>query len=435
MGGGCRSAALTLPGFVHDVCSAVHPLAVASPFFRTLPLAGHGLEWVEPDAMVAHPFEAGTPAAIAERSVAATAAALGEDADAYRGLVGRAVDDWPLIEDIVLGRLPVPRHPLAAWRFGRRAMQSADGLARRWFRAQRARALFAGHAAHGVLPLTTLPSGAIGLVLASLTHTAGWVFPRGGAQRLSDALASYFRSLGGEIVTNARIDAIEDVMQARAVLCDLSPRPLLRIAGHLLPAWYRRKLQRYRYGPASFKVDWALDAPIPWQDPAVARAGTVHVGGTFEQIAISEQAPWQGRAAERPFVLVAQPTLFDDTRAPRGRHVAWGYCHLPHGSTTDMLPRIEAQIERFAPGFRERILARHVMSPGDIERNNPNLAGGDIGMGVTSLTQLLTRPTWRQHRTPRRGLYVCSAATPPGVGVHGMCGYHAARCALADVLR
>jgi phytoene dehydrogenase-like protein len=285
-----------------------------------------------------------------------------------------------------------------------------------------------------MLPLDQLPSGAIGLVLNAVAHTVGWPFPRGGAQCLADALGSHLRSLGGEIVTNTTVASIEELPPARAILCDLSPRPFLRIAGALLPPGYRGALERYRYGMGAYKVDFALDGPVPWRDDAVARAGTVHVGGPLEQIAGAERDAWHGRVPERPFVLVAQPSAFDPTRAPEGRHVLWSYCHVPHGSTADMLPRIERQIERFAPGFRERILARHVITPAEMERRNPNLAGGDIAMGVTDLRQMFLRPTWRWYRTPRRGLYLCSASTPPGVGVHGMCGYHAAQAALHDVL-
>jgi phytoene dehydrogenase-like protein len=431
-GGGCRSEALTLPGFVHDVCSAVHPMAVASPFFRTLPLAEHGLEWVLPPAMFAHPFDEGTSAAVVERSVTQTAAGLGSDEAAYLTLIGGVAEAWPSIDDAVLGPPRVPRHPLVLARFGVTALQSAERLASRRFQSDRTRALFAGAAAHGMLPLDRLPSGAIGLVLTAIAHTAGWPFPRGGAQRLADALASYLRSLGGEIVTGARVDSIGDLPQAKAILCDLSPRPLLRVAGRVLPDWYKKRLERYRYGMGSYKVDWALDAPIPWRDRTVMRAATVHLGGTLDEISSSERDAWNGRAAERPFLIVVQPTLFDDTRAPAGKHTAWAYCHVPNGSTVDMLPRIEQQIERFAPGFRERILARHVMTPADLERRNPNLAGGDIGMGVTDLRQMIARPTWGWYRTPARGLYICSASTPPGVAVHGMCGYFAAQCALKD---
>jgi phytoene dehydrogenase-like protein len=435
IGGGCRSEALTLPGFVHDVCSAVHPMAVASPFFRTLPLSRHGLEWIEPPAMLAHPFDGDTRTAIVERSLPHTAAMLGLDEGAYRRTIGSVATAWPSIEDAVLGPPRLPRHPLALARFGLSAMRSAQRLATREFQSERARGLFAGIAAHAMLPLEMIPTAGVGLVLGAMAHAAGWLFPRGGAQRFADALASYLRSLGGEIVTNARVNTIQELPSAKAILCDLSPRPFLRIAEAALPDKYKRKLERYRYGLAAYKVDWALDGPIPWHDPAVARAGTVHLGGTLQEIAASERDAWNGRDTERPFVLLAQPSLFDASRAPDGKQTAWTYCHVPNGSATNMLPRIEQQIERFAPGFRDRVLARHVTTPADFERRNPNLAGGDIGMGIMDLRQTVARPTLSWYRTPTRGLYLCSASTPPGVGVHGMCGFFAAQCALRDVLR
>jgi len=431
VGGGCKSEPLTLPGFVHDVCSSIHPMAVGSPFFRTLPLADYGLEWIEPPAMVAHPFDEG-PAAIVERSLERTAEHLGIDDEAYRRLMGPIVESWSRLEDALLGPPRLPRHPIDLARFGIVALQSADRLARARFAGARARSLLAGLAAHSMVPLDVAPSGAVGLVLTAVAHVGGWPFPRGGAQRLSDALAGYLRSLGGEIVTSAPVTAIEDLPPARAVLCDLSPKPLLAVAGRVLPESYKRRLGTYRYGMGAFKVDWALDAPIPWRDPTVARAGTVHVGGSLEEIAASERDAWEGRVTDRPFVLLAQHTLFDPSRAPAGRHTAWTYCHVPHGSAADRLAAIEAQIERFAPGFRERVLARHVITPAEFERRNPSLVGGDIAMGVTDLRQMIARPTLRWYRTPRRGLYLCSAATPPGVGVHGMCGYHAAMAALRD---
>jgi phytoene dehydrogenase-like protein len=430
IGGGCKSEPLTLPGFVHDVCSSVHPMALASPFFRALPLRDHGLEWIEPSAMIAHPLDDG-PAAVTERSMDDTARGFGSDGDAYRRLIGSVVEAWPRIEDAILGPPRLPRHPMALARFGWDALQSAQRLARR-FAGPRARALLAGIGAHGMVPLESPPSGAIALVLGAVAHVYGWPFPKGGAQRLSNALAGYLRSLGGEIVTGTPVATIDDLPRAKTILCDLSPRPLLRIAGHVLPETYRRQLERYRYGMGAFKVDWALSAPIPWRDPAVARAGTVHVGGTIDEIAASERDAWEGRVSGRPFVLLAQHTLFDPSRAPEGRHTAWGYCHVPHGAPVDMLPAIERQIERFAPGFRDRVLARHVITPTDLERRNPNLVGGDIAMGVGDLRQMLVRPTLRWYRTPRRGLYICSASTPPGVGVHGMCGYFAAERALRD---
>jgi phytoene dehydrogenase-like protein len=406
-------------------------MGIASPFFRSLPLRDHGLEWIEPSAMLAHPFD-DHPAAIVERSLADTAAKLGIDEGAYRRVIGSVVDLWPRIEDVILGPPRLPRHPFSVARLGWGALKSAERLARS-FSDVRARGLVAGIAAHGMVPLDSPPTGAIALVLGALAHTHGWPFPKGGAQQLSNALASYFRSLGGEIVTGRPVTNIDDLGPVKTILCDLSPRPLLAIAGHALPEPYRRKLERYRYGMGVFKVDWALAAPIPWRDAAVARAGTVHLGGTLEEIAASERDAWRGRISDRPFVLLAQHSLFDPSRAPHGRHTAWGYCHVPAGATADMVPAIEAQIERFAPGFGDRVLARHVITPADFERLNPNLVGGDIAMGIMDLGQMLVRPTLRWYRTPKKGLYICSAATPPGVGVHGMCGYFAAQAALADL--
>jgi phytoene dehydrogenase-like protein len=335
----------------------------------------------------------------------------------------------------VLGAPGIPPHPFALARFGLRGLPSAASRATRQFTTDRARALLAGMAGHAMLPLDAFPSGAVALVFPALAHTTGWPFPRGGAQRIADALASLLRSLGGEILTGTRVENVDDLPRARAILFDLSPRPLLRIAGHRFPERFRRALERYRYGMGAFKIDWALDAPIPGRDPRVADAGTVHVGGTLAEIAASERDAWEGRHSERPYILLAQPTIFDPTRAPAGRHVAWGYCHVPRGSTVDMLPRIEAQLERFAPGFRDRILARHVTTPADLERRNPNLVDGDIGMGLMDWPQLFKRPTWRLYGTPARDLYICSASTPPGPGVHGMCGYLAAQAALNGSLK
>jgi phytoene dehydrogenase-like protein len=432
-GGGAASAELTRPGFTHDVCSAVHPMAVASPFWRTLPLSDHGLTWVYPSAEVAHPLDAG-PAAIAWRSLDETARALAEGGDRYRRLVGPIVSSWPRVLPTVLGRPGLPAHPVAVARFGWQALRPARSLAAGAFTGERARALLAGMAAHAMLPLDRFPSGAVALVFAALVHTTRWPFPKGGAQRLTDALVSLLTSLGGTVITGARIGNVDDLPRARAYLFDVSPRPLLALAGHRLPPSFRRQLDAYRYGMGVFKVDWALDAPIPWRDPRVAEAGTVHVGGTLAEVADAERETWSGGLPERPFVLLSQPTLFDPSRAPAGRHVAWGYCHVPRGSTADMLPRIEAQIERFAPGFRDRVLARHVTTPADFERRNPNLVGGDIGMGVMDWPQLLRRPTWRFYETPAPDIFICSASTPPGVGVHGMCGYFAAQAALRRAL-
>jgi len=430
-GGGVRSAELTLPGFVHDICSAVHPFAPTSTAFDVPSLRRHGLDWVEPPVMLAHPFDDGS-AAVVKRNVAATAALLGEDASRYERLFSPLVAAWPQMASDLLGPPRWPSHPRLAASFGLLALRSAAGLARGRFAGERARALFAGVAAHGMRPLDGLITASFGLVLTIVAHTSGWVFPRGGAQRLTDALVAHLRSLGGEVVTGTRVRSIDDVPPAKAIICDLSPKPFLALAGHRLPSRYRRALERYRYGMGAFKVDWALDAPIPWTADDCRHAGTVHLGGTLEEIAASERDAWEGRPSERPFVLLSQPTIADPTRAPAGRHVAWAYCHVPGGSMADMLPRIEAQIERFAPGFRERVLARHVMTPADIERHNPNLVGGDVGAGVTDLRQFVARPTLSWYRTPLAGVYLCSAATPPGVGVHGMCGYHAAEAVLAD---
>ena len=431
VGGGARSAELTLPGFVHDVCSAVHPMAVASPFFKTLPLAEHGLEWVHPDAPFAHPLDDGTAAAL-QHDVNATAESLGPDARAYRRLMGSLVHSADGLFDDLLGPFRFPRRPFAALRFGWRAIRSGAGLASAWFRGTPAKALLAGLAAHAVLPLEQSPSAAIALMLGIAGHAVGWPFPKGGAQKIADALASLLRSLGGRIETGRRVASVDELPPSRAVLLDVTPRQVLALAGHKFHARYRRALERYRYGPGVFKVDWALSAPIPWRAAECRRAGTVHVGGTLEEVAAVERAPWRGEHTERPFVLLAQPTLFDPTRAPAGKHVAWGYCHVPHGSTFDMTDRIEAQVERFAPGFRDLILARHTMNTAAMERHNPNHVGGDITGGVADWWQLFTRPVMRlnPYTTPARGLYICSSSTPPGGGVHGMCGYFAARAAL-----
>jgi phytoene dehydrogenase-like protein len=434
IGGGARSAELTLPGFTHDICSAVHPSAVASPFFQSLPLAKYGLEWIEPPVMLAHPFDDGS-AAVVYRSLERTATNLGRDAHAYERLMRPLVDGWPRLQTSILGPLRWPQHPVALARFGLHAFRSARGLAEGSFETKSARGLFAGLAAHAMLPLDHLLTAGVGLVLGALAHIAGWAVPRGGSQSITDALTAHLRALGGEVVTGSRITSLDRLPPARAVLCDLSPKPFLAIAGHRLPRWYRRKLERYRYGMAAFKVDWALAGPVPWRAPECAAAGTVHLGGPLEEIVASERDAWSGRHAGRPFVLVAQPSLFDSSRAPGGKHTLWTYCHVPNGSTADMLPAIERQIERFAPGFRARVVARTVATPADIERRNANFVGGDIGSGTNDVWQFFTRPTRRWYSTPVRGLYLCSASTPPGVGVHGMCGYFAAQRALSEVLR
>lgn len=436
IGGGMRSAELTLPGFRHDVCSAIHALGVASPFFQSLPLDEFGLEWIHPDAPLAHALDDGD-AAVAERSLETTCEQLGRDGDTYRRLFAPLVANAEKILAQNLGPFRPPRHPLVMARFGMRAVRSACGLASHRFRDDRAQGLFMGMAAHAVLPLEDWLTAAVGLMLGITAHCDGWPVAKGGSQQIANAMAGYLQTLGGEIVINRRVTALDELPAAEAVLLDVSPRQLSRIVGDALPSRFRKKLERYRYGPGVFKVDWALDGPIPWKSAECARAGTVHVGGNLAEVAAAERAPWEGRCAERPFLLVAQQSLFDPTRAPAGKQTGWAYCHVPHGSTVDMTEPIEAQMERFAPGFRDLILARHVTAPADFERRNENIIGGDITGGVMDLRQLFTRPTARvsPYTTPAGHIFLCSASTPPGGGVHGMCGYHAARAALKSVLR
>jgi phytoene dehydrogenase-like protein len=432
IGGGLRSEALTLHGYTHDVCSAVHPMAVASPFLRTLPLHEHGLEWIYPRYPLAHPFEDGS-AAILDRSIEKTCQLLGGDGAAYQKLVGPLVERWSLLEDFILGPIGFPRHPLAVSRFGMHAIQPATRLANSSFKSEAARALFAGLAAHSLMPLESWGTSAVGLVLAALAHGKGWPIAKGGSQRIADALASYLNSLGGEIVTGVRVRSQKELPPCKVILCDISPRGLLEIAAESFPASYRRALTKFQYGPGVFKVDWALRGPIPWRARECAEAGTVHLGGTLAEIARSERECWRDQISEPPFVLLSQSSLFDPSRAPAGRHTAWAYCHVPTGSEVDMTERIEAQVERFAPGFRVLILARSTRAPAQMERENANLVGGSISGGANSLLQLFLRPTPRLYSTPVKGLFLCSASTPPGGGVHGMCGYHAATRALKRI--
>jgi len=435
IGGGTRSSELTLPGFMHDICSAIHPLGVASPLFRKLDLPRHGLEWINPPACVAHPLDDGTAVTL-ERSVDKTAGLLGKDEAAYRRLMAPLTRDVDKLLPDLLGPFRLPRHPLAMLRFAPRAVRSARTLAESVFKTERSRALFAGLGAHSILPLEQPSSAAFGLVLSLVGHAVGWPLARGGSQRIADALAGCFRSLGGNIETGVSVKSLDELPQARAVLLDVTPRQLVRLAGARLPAAYRKRLAAHRYGPGVFKMDWALSAPIPWKARECLRAATVHCGGTLEEIAASERAVWRGEHPEKPFVILAQQSLFDPTRAPSGNHTAWGYCHVPHGSNIDMTERIESQIERFAPGFRECVLARSVMSPADLEVYNPNYIGGDIAGGAQNFWQLFARPALRRrvYSTPLKGVYICSSSAPPGAGVHGMCGYHAARAALRNIL-
>jgi phytoene dehydrogenase-like protein len=436
VGGGMRTAELTFPGFRHDVCSACHPMGILSPFFRQLPLEQHGLRWLQPAASVAHPLD-DEPAVLLRKSVVDTAAALGVDGRAYERLVAPFLrDPHGLMEDL-LAPLRMPKHPLRMLRFGLQAIRSATGLARGRFRGERARALFAGCAAHSVLPLERALAGAVGLVFCLTGHIEAWPVAEGGSVAIARALESLLVAGGGRVETGRVVRSLADLPPARVYLFDTSPSQLAGIAGAALPASYVRRLLRYRYGPGVFKVDWALDGPIPWKDPAVLDASTVHLGGTLDAIAESERAVWKGENPERPFVILVQQSQFDATRAPAGKHTGYAYCHVPSGSTVDRTAAIEQQIERFAPGFRDRILARHTMNAADFERYNPALVGGAITGGVADLAQLFTRPVarWNPYTTPNPRIFICSAATPPGGGVHGMSGYYAARAALRRIPR
>ncbi len=429
-GGGARTLPLTLPGFQHDFGSAVHPMALASPFFSTLPLQDYGLEWIQPSAPLAHPLDDGT-AVILERDLGEAAAALGQDGKQWRRMFGPFAERWSQLAPEVLRPVsPFPRHPFLMARLGLLGFPSASAVAHFWFREARTKALFAGLAAHSILSLEEPLSSAFGIMLGATAHAVGWPIPKGGAQSITNALCGYLESLGGQVHISTRVDRLADLGDYDVALCDLTPRQLLRVAGERFSSGYRHQLEKYRYGPAVFKVDFALSSPIPWKARECARSVTVHVGGTLEEFVVSEDAMRHGKHAERPFVLLAQPTLFDPSRAPEGRHIAWAYCHVPNGSQVDMLPRIEAQIERFAPGFRDCILERRVFSPAALEAMDANLVGGDIGGGLMSFSQFLLRPTRRFYATSARQIYICSSSTPPGGGVHGMCGYNAAKLAL-----
>ena len=434
IGGGARTAEPLLPGFKVDVCSAIHPTAVASPFFRTLDLAAHGVEWVHPDAPLAHPLDDGA-AAVLERDVAMMRRSLGDDdGAAWRDLYAPLLED-DLFVDLLAPPVGVPKHPFSFVRFGLNAMRDALDLARSTFDGPRARALFAGCAAPSILPLEAPFSAAFGLVIALAGHAYGWPCARGGSQSIVDALAKILKEAGGEIVTGASIASLGELPDSSVVLFDTAPRAMASICGEALPDSYRRRLQRFRHGPGIFKVDWALDGPVPWRAKECMRAATVHVGGAIEELVASERAPWEGELAERPFVLVAQQSLFDATRAPEGKHVGWAYCHVPNGCIVDCTARIEAQMERFAPGFRDRILARVTTSPAQQEAYDPNCIGGDIAGGANDAVQLMARPTASvvPYATPNERIYLGSASTPPGGGVHGMCGWFAAKAALHRV--
>jgi len=437
IGGGTRTEELTLPGHLHDVCSAVHPLLLGSPFLASLPLSEHGLRVIHPDLPLAHPLEAGRAVAL-HRSVAETAAGLGSDGAAYERLLGALVRDWEALTRMLLGPpLRLPRHPLSAARFAALGLRPVSGLVRARFGEDPARALLAGNAAHSMRPLTAAGTGAFGLLLVMLAHAVGWPVAAGGSRAIADAMASLLRSLGGEIETGRPVRSLRELPPARAVILDVTPRALLRIAGGRFTGRYRRALERFRYGPGVFKVDYALHEPVPWAAADCRRAGTVHLGGTASEVAASEAQVGAGVPPSRPFVLVAQQSLFDGTRAPAGAQTLWAYCHVPNGSPVDMTEAVERQIERFAPGFRDVVAARHSMGPTEVEERNPNYIGGDINGGLADLRQLLARPALRPvpHATPDPHIFLCSSSTPPGGGVHGMCGWHAARAALRGVLR
>ena len=428
-GGAARTMELTLPGFHHDFGAAVHPLGAGSPFFSSLPLEHHGLEWIHSTAPLAHPLDDGT-AVVLERDLEKAANFLGADGNAWQKLLRPFVERWrEFAPDVLRPVSAIPRHPWLMARFGMNALFSAKTIAGR-FRSDRTRALFAGLAAHSFLALDEPLSGAFGMMMAIPAHAVGWPIARGGSQSMIDALCRYLATFGGKIKTSSRVDSLAALSDYDLILCDVTPNQLLKIASPRLSDGYKHQLERFRYGSGVFKVDYALSAPIPWKASECLRAATVHLGGTFEEIAASEKSTRNGQPADRPFVLLAQPSLFDPSRAPASKHIAWAYCHVPNGSSVDMLPGMENQIERFAPGFRDCVLARRVFSPANLESMNANLIGGDIGGGAMDLRQFLFRPTWRHYATSARGIFICSASTPPGGGVHGMCGYHAAKLAL-----
>ncbi|RDC55370.1 NAD(P)/FAD-dependent oxidoreductase [Pedobacter chinensis] len=433
VGGGLASRELTLPGFIHDVCSAIHPMSLASPFFRTLPLIDFGLNFVNPPISAAHPFDDGD-VAVLSLSVEKTANYMGEDARTYNDLMQSLCHAWPLIEKDAMGPLRFPEHPIEMAKFGLKALTSATQFVKR-FKGKNARGLFAGMAAHAIQPLSNLSTSAIALVLLTAGHLKGWSIPRGGSLSIAKALAGYFQSIGGRIETGTYISSLSQMPSAHAVLFDITPRQLMKIAGQKFSSTYKWQLNRYRYGMGVFKIDWALNEPIPFKTAECRMAGTLHLGNTFEEIAQGELQTSLGIHTERPFVLLAQQSLFDDSRAPAGKETGWAYCHVPNGSTKDMTDAIEKQVERFAPGFRDTIIGRHTLNTSQLELYNPNYIGGDINGGVLDIGQLFTRPALRlsPYKTSKKGIYICSSSTPPGGGVHGMCGYNAAKAALKDV--
>jgi phytoene dehydrogenase-like protein len=437
IGGGTRTMELTLPGFMHDVCSAIHPVGAASPVFRLLDLTNHELDWVYSPAALAHPLDDGTAITL-ERSISDTAGSLGTDSRSYIKLMNPLVQKWEKLATDLLGPLHLPKNPIQFTNFGRNALRSVNSLAESYFEGERAQALIAGLGAHSIMPLDSRFSASFALMLGSLGHAVGWPLASGGSQKIADALASCLYGFGGSIDTNQLIESLDQLPQARVVLFDVTPKQLIEITGPHLNEKHGNRLRAHRYGPGVFKVDWALSDPIPWKAGDCARAATVHIGGTLNEISDAEGAIGKGNLPDKPFVILAQQSLFDPTRAPVGKHTAWGYCHVPNGSTVDMTERIESQIERFAPGFRDCVLARNTMSPADLEEYNPNYLGGDIVGGVQNFGQIFVKPALRRrgpYSTGLKGLYLCSSSTPPGGGVHGMCGYHAALAALRQIQR
>lgn len=432
IGGGMRTLELTLPGFRHDICSAIHALGMGSPFFASLPLEEFGLRWIQPDIPLVHPLARDGAVAL-YRSIEETAIQLGHDSRTWIRLMKPLVNDWPKLSSALLAPLPVPRHPVAMARFGWNAVWPATLFARARFQEEHTRALFAGIAAHAIMPLEHPLTCAFGLMLGLLAHAVGWPLPEGGSQQIGNAMVAYLRSLDGEVQTGNQVTRLEALPSSRVILLNLTPKQIISLAGSHFPPSYRRRLERYRYGPGVFKIDYALSEPIPWQADLCHRAGTVHLGGYLDEIAASERNAWRGKHSLNPYVLVAQQSLFDSTRAPKGQHTGWAYCHVPHASKVDMTAAIEAQIERFAPGFQDCVLARHTYDTGQFETYNPNYVGGDINGGVQDMYQFWTRPVARlnPYSTPLDNLYICSSATPPGGGVHGMAGFHAARSILA----
>lgn len=435
-GGGVRSGEPTLPGYLHDICSAAHPMGILSPCFNEYPLSSFGLEWIEPPASVAHPL-VNDDAAMLYRDVNATAELLGDDGDAWKRMVAPFVPRFDELLGDMLGPLSIPKHPFRMARFGLGAIRSAAGFARSRFKGRRAQAFFAGNAGHSILPFEAPLSAAIGYLFSVTGHVVNWPVARGGSQRIADALCGYFESLGGTLISGQQICGMSDLPSAHAYLFDTDPYQLASICEDSFPSSYVRRLRKFRFGPGVFKLDWALDGPIPWSDPKCLEASTVHVGGTLEEIAASERAAWRGDHSARPFLILCQQSQFDDSRAPEGKHTGYAYCHVPNGSTEDMTDAIESQVERFAPGFRDCILARHGTSTRAFEEYNPNYVGGAITGGAADMFQLFTRPVARinPYTTPDPRIFICSASTPPGGGVHGMCGYHAAKAAWKRIER